>query len=264
MNRAAFPSALEAVFLVIMLFVAEYVINAALYDLRLFAGADADGAGAVVTVLANGLLFSVVLHYKGMSYRELIHPSSQPFAATVATLTAPVLLIVPGLALAVGTVEGMLEWAFPLSARQEAYFAHMMSNDVVMLIAACILAPVLEEMLFRGIILRGFLQQYPRRYAILGSAALFGMAHLNLYQFAVGLGMGLVLGWLYERARSLWPCMLLHAAYNSTGLWLTLGASDADGAAQSLPADYWIGAFVLAFAGTARLRRAFARAGEAA
>jgi membrane protease YdiL (CAAX protease family) len=70
-------------------------------------------------------------------------------------------------------------------------------------------------MLFRGVILRGFLRRYSRTFAILWSAALFGIAHLNLYQFMTAFAIGVVGGWLYERCRSLWPCILLHATYNS-------------------------------------------------
>jgi membrane protease YdiL (CAAX protease family) len=82
------------------------------------------------------------------------------------------------------------------------------------------MAPLLEEMLFRGIVLRGFLLRYARWQAILGSALLFGAAHLNIYQFVVGLVMGTVLGWLYERTRSLIPCIALHAAYNSGTIFI--------------------------------------------
>jgi membrane protease YdiL (CAAX protease family) len=74
---------------------------------------------------------------------------------------------------------------------------------------------VLEEMLFRGVILRGFLRRYARDFSIFWSAGLFAIAHLNLYQVATALALGIVAGWLYERCRSLWPCILLHAAYNT-------------------------------------------------
>ena len=51
---------------------------------------------------------------------------------------------------------------------------------------------VLEEMLFRGVTLRGFLRRYSRTFAIRWSAALFGIAHLNLYQFMTALAIGIV------------------------------------------------------------------------
>jgi membrane protease YdiL (CAAX protease family) len=101
-----------------------------------------------------------------------------------------------------------------MSADDVARFETQMAPGVVPTLFACVAAPVLEEILFRGVILRGFLRQYSRTFAILWSAALFAVAHFNVYQLATALAVGIVAGWLYERCRSLWPCILLHASYN--------------------------------------------------
>jgi membrane protease YdiL (CAAX protease family) len=115
---------------------------------------------------------------------------------------------------------------------------------------------VLEEMLFRGLVLRSFLQQYPRWASILGSACIFGFAHLNIYQFIVGTIVGLILGWLYERSRSLWPCILLHGAYNSSLTMLYFsGGAEKQQEIWSLSPVHWSMAFALAFVGTIVLRR---------
>jgi membrane protease YdiL (CAAX protease family) len=45
---------------------------------------------------------------------------------------------------------------------------------------------------------------------------LFALAHLNVYQFCTALFLGVVLGWLYERTRSLWPSIFLHTVFNGT------------------------------------------------
>ncbi|WP_245725426.1 CPBP family intramembrane glutamic endopeptidase [Pandoraea oxalativorans] len=79
----------------------------------------------------------------------------------------------------------------------------------------CRFAPVVEEMLFRGIVLRGFLTQYPSGTAIAHSAAVFGLAHLNIYQVVTLPLIGLILGKMYERTRSILPGILLHMAYNT-------------------------------------------------
>ena len=133
-----------------------------------------------------------------------------------------------------------------------------MSKSFTSVVTVCILAPVLEEMLFRGIILRSFLRQYRRSYAIVGSAALFGLAHLNIYQFAAGLVLGIVSGWLYERARSLWPCILLHAAYNSIIVWSYFSITSISIEQNDLwqpPMAYWVASFILAFVGVSVLQR---------
>jgi membrane protease YdiL (CAAX protease family) len=75
-------------------------------------------------------------------------------------------------------------------------FEDTMAPGIVPILFSCVAAPVLEEMLFRGVILRGFLRQYSRTFAILWSATLFGIAHLNLYQMATAVVLGIVSGWL--------------------------------------------------------------------
>ncbi len=210
-----FPSALEAIFVVIGLFGAEHLVAAALYDARGVLGVHPRDLEGAVVILGNAIIFIALMHYKQLSYGPLFHSSRSSASATLITLTLPILLVVPGLLAFMSAVNNLLVWLFPMSRWEEAMFERMMSNGIASVIATCLLAPVLEEMLFRGIILRSFLHQYSRWIAIVGSAALFGAAHLNIYQFAVGLGAGLLLGWLYERTQSLWPCILLHGAYNS-------------------------------------------------
>lgn len=251
-----FPSALEAFFVVIALFVAEYVVGAALYDLKAFSGVDPRDVLGVVALFGNSIVFTALMHYKRLSYASLFHPSQRSITATLGTLSLPILLIIPALTLAMWTLMSALVLVAPMSRWEEAMFNQMMSNGLVSMVSVCIIAPVLEEMLFRGVILRSFLHQYSPRVAIAGSAALFGLAHLNLYQFFVGFLLGLVAGWLYERSRSLWPCILFHAAYNSavTAIYFLQGSVQESDIWQ-MPALYWAASFVFAFAGTTMLQR---------
>jgi membrane protease YdiL (CAAX protease family) len=78
-----------------------------------------------------------------------------------------------------------------------------------------IVAPVTEELVFRGLILRGFLQKFSLVKAAVLSAMLFGAVHLNPWQFVSGSGLGLVAAWWYARTRSLLPCLLGHALVNA-------------------------------------------------
>jgi len=199
----------------VALCLAEYVISAALWDARRVVELSQSELVVMVMVLGNGILLSGILHFKKQTYKDLIHPSRRSMTATAALLIPPVLLLVPGLLLLMCTaMDELVRW-FPMSASEEAMFARMAELDLPMVLAICVLAPVVEEMLFRGVVLRSFLLQYSRRNAIVGSALLFGFAHMNLYQFCAAVVLGLLSGWLYERARSLIPCIALHAAYNS-------------------------------------------------
>lgn len=81
---------------------------------------------------------------------------------------------------------------------------------------AVVIAPVTEEVLFRGLILRGLLGRWKPWAAILASALLFALMHFNPAQAPVALVLGLVLGWIYSRTRSLGLCIIGHALNNAS------------------------------------------------
>jgi hypothetical protein len=213
-EHPTFPSAIQALLLIALLMTIELFVAAAVFDADLMADVnDADVYG-FITVVGNGILFVGLMAYKRMNYRALFHPAGHSVVATMTLVTVPILLLVPGLVFFAGAGNTIIQWLFPMDTDDIARFEEQMAPGIVPVLFAVVIAPVLEEMLFRGVILRGFLRRYSRTFAILWSAALFGIAHLNLYQMATALTLGIVSGWLYERCRSLWPCILLHACYN--------------------------------------------------
>jgi membrane protease YdiL (CAAX protease family) len=80
-------------------------------------------------------------------------------------------------------------------------------------------APLLEEYLFRGLILRGLLENSRRVTAIIVSAVLFGVSHGNLRQFILAVTIGVTFGWWYQCTRSVGPGLIGHATFNSVS-WL--------------------------------------------
>ena len=85
-------------------------------------------------------------------------------------------------------------------------------------LALGILAPVAEELVFRGAILRSLMNYFNHRLPwipIVASALLFGAVHGNMAQFANAFTMGLLLGWLYCRTHSIVPGVVLHWVNNT-------------------------------------------------
>jgi hypothetical protein len=80
-----------------------------------------------------------------------------------------------------------------------------------------IAAPVMEELIFRGIILDGLLKIYSPLKSILVSSLLFGIVHLNPWQFVTALIIGIFSGWVYYKTRSLLPSVIIHASLNLSG-----------------------------------------------
>ena len=99
-------------------------------------------------------------------------------------------------------------------------------------VAVGILAPLAEEVVFRGAILRtllGIMSKKNHWVAIMISAAIFGVVHANLAQFINALLMGLLLGWMYYRTGSLVPGILLHWINNTMAYVLTNIMPQSDG-----------------------------------
>lgn len=91
----------------------------------------------------------------------------------------------------------------------------------VVLLGACILGPVCEELLFRGL-LAGRLARYGQKPAALVSALLFGLYHANVSQFFYAFALGLLLAYAYFYTGSLKAPILLHMLFNFYGSAMVL------------------------------------------
>lgn len=83
------------------------------------------------------------------------------------------------------------------------------------IVTVSVLAPVMEEFVFRGVILRGLLRRMRPVWAIFWSSALFALAHMNPWQAVPAFVIGCLFGWLYFRSGSYWTVVLLHALNNA-------------------------------------------------
>ncbi|QHC84596.1 hypothetical protein AS589_07220 [Empedobacter brevis] len=114
-------------------------------------------------------------------------------------------------------------------------FEMMLDYKVAGFIMVCILAPVFEEIIFRGIILKGMLNfNIKPTIAILINGFIFGCAHMNPWQF-IGAGiLGIIFGIVYYRTKSLFLPILLHFLNNtlSYSLMLMQGGMEGDVFAQ--------------------------------
>jgi membrane protease YdiL (CAAX protease family) len=85
---------------------------------------------------------------------------------------------------------------------------------IMFLIYVCLLGPILEEIIFRGFILRS-MQKYGNLTAIIVSSVLFSMFHLNLVQFINPVLVGILLAFIAIKSDSIFPSMIAHI-FNNT------------------------------------------------
>lgn len=100
-------------------------------------------------------------------------------------------------------------------------FEKALENKISGFMTICIVAPIVEEILFRGVLLRGLLQSKFTKplYAILISSIIFGLVHMNPWQF-IGAGfLGAIFGYVYYQTKSLWLCIFLHVLNNSISFY---------------------------------------------
>jgi membrane protease YdiL (CAAX protease family) len=89
--------------------------------------------------------------------------------------------------------------------------------------AAILTAPVVEEMLFRGILYPAIRRAGFHRLAWWGSAMAFGAVHLNLATFVPLTALALILVWLYENTGNLLAPVVAHSVFNAMNfalLWV--------------------------------------------
>jgi membrane protease YdiL (CAAX protease family) len=96
------------------------------------------------------------------------------------------------------------------------------ADPVVLVVAIVGVAPVAEELFFRGVVYNAWLREYGPRAAILGSALLFAVIHASLFLLLPIVGLGIALALLYRATGSLPATIALHAGFNGLTLLIAL------------------------------------------
>lgn len=204
-----------------------FVSSVALSSLLLAMGASSEtvaGLATPVGLVIQVLVVSTVFAGVALVVPKLSEVPVKPWLRLVPAtpmMFGFALLGVVGLGFLVDELTFVLYQAAPNVFDTEGLdvFNRMFSQATPTLFALMTLAVALgpglgEELLFRGLLLRSFLNGLPVPLAILFSSILFGVIHLNALQ-GVGAGMiGLYLGVVAYRCQSIWPAVAAHALNN--------------------------------------------------
>jgi len=99
-------------------------------------------------------------------------------------------------------------------------------SPMALLVGGVIVGPICEEIIFRGVILEGLSKKYSATMAIVFSALIFGLIHLQPLQIFGAFFAGLVLGWIYLKTQSLWVVIALHVVNNAFSFLLGDAAAE--------------------------------------
>jgi hypothetical protein len=82
-----------------------------------------------------------------------------------------------------------------------------------------VVGPVVEELLFRRAVTDALLKKFSEWRAIIVSALIFGLFHINPAQIIPAFLMGILFAWIYCRTRSLIPTIVVHILSNSLSVY---------------------------------------------
>jgi membrane protease YdiL (CAAX protease family) len=137
---------------------------------------------------------------------------------------APLLLILLGAVTIFSELYLVIQRIAPVPDAFERMLRDLMrisgTTDLVATIAvAVLLAPILEEALFRGALLQALARTRGAGRATLWTAVFFALYHLyNPWQVIPTFFLGLVLAWVALSTRTLWASIVVHAAFNAVSL----------------------------------------------
>lgn len=176
-------------------------------------------------LVGGGAAVVLVILYAKTNWKSIATHLSNPTSLAVLFLSILVYLFMLPFAeflTSIVPTEG-IPWMENLYNQLIKSFEVVLDNKIAGFITICILAPIIEEILFRGVILRGLLQKgiSPIK-AIALSSFLFGIVHLNPWQFLGAGFLGAIFGFIYYRTKSLWLPVFLHALNNSVSFFLLL------------------------------------------
>ncbi|HJU87150.1 MAG TPA: CPBP family intramembrane glutamic endopeptidase [Gemmatimonadota bacterium] len=155
----------------------------------------------------------------GLTWRRALGLGPLPLVALW-----PLALVLAGSVTVFSEIYVIMQRLVPVPPEFEALLRELLeidgTMDLVLTVAvAVVVAPLLEEALFRGLILHGLARRRGPRSATLWTAAFFAFFHFyNPWQIIPTFFLGLLLGWVVLVTRSLWSSILLHSAFNGLSL----------------------------------------------
>ncbi|MGH8191569.1 MAG: lysostaphin resistance A-like protein [Rhodanobacteraceae bacterium] len=177
---------------------------------------------AVVTIaVAAAIVIAIVHHTWPAQWARAELPgfgvvASRDWRAYLAAVVLGVVVVVLG-----GLMTHLLAGKHPVHQDVSVLAGEVpLGMRLLLMLLAVGVAPIVEEVVFRGVLLSGLARRMPVAAAIIVSAIIFGCAHLPDFRFVwfpvpALILVGLVLGWLRVRTHSLWPSITMHATNNA-------------------------------------------------
>jgi len=213
-NKKVYPGIKNAVFLCLILLGLQIAAGIAQWIIGFILGTESifnQIGTAFITLLPSVIVIYIGYKKSHKKFDELFvfnNVSSNFWIAATVFMFGYIILS--------SEINNVLEYFLPMPGFLQEVFETMLDNKyiIIPLLFVGVGPAFVEEMLFRGIILNGFKENYSHKKAMIVSSLLFGIVHLNPWQFVSAFIMGMVSAWVCLKIKSLTLSIYMHLFNN--------------------------------------------------
>lgn len=177
-----------------------------------------------ITILVSQIGFFVVSLFRLRSLaeiRKMFIPASSRWWIIFSGMICGILLF------GLGTIHDYtIKGLFGNNLNLHGYWALLKGSsgkdNLLIIIMGVIIAPICEELFFRGWVVRSFIDSGQNTLGYIFSSFLFAIAHVYLSNIVAYFLIGMILAWLYDRTHSLLAPTVAHSINNALAFWLLL------------------------------------------
>jgi len=170
-------------------------------------------------IIVNILSFGLVIF---IGYKKTKQKFNEVFKFNKVSLDywLAIIVFMIGFIILSSEIDNIINYFFPMTDFLQDMFETILIKQmfVISIILVGIVPAITEEMFFRGVILNGFTENYSNKKSILINSLLFGIIHLNPWQFVTAFIIGLILAWVYINTKSIILCIYMHFFNNMMSL----------------------------------------------
>lgn len=220
LQTKSYPTIGGAIHLVVLYLFVQAVVDFPLAMLDYYNGTDYLYNPIKKIILEIGstiFIFYFAYRQAGVSLKELF-----PTKSFNVLIVLPLLVFLFAAQNLIEVVNIQLNKVLPPPSWFWELFSKVFESDYGIygaILKIAIIAPIVEELIFRGVIMHGLMRNYSKFTAVFVSALMFALFHLNPWQFPATFVLGLLLGLLMLRTRNIYLCILGHAINNGLVLF---------------------------------------------
>ncbi len=165
-------------------------------------------------LLAASLFLSALLMIWHLATFGYVKISSRIFSEVSLSLLVKTTALIFG---SMYVLNVAMEWVALPDLMEDTFME--MADEPLGVVSMALLAPIVEEMMFRGAIQGYLMRRCSNAWTgIIVTALIFGAIHMNPQQVVYATLLGLIFGWIYYRTRSLLPVIVGHVLNNSVAV----------------------------------------------